>query len=194
MWHSFPSTQAILNHLLIFRLSLTLLLILQDVLTQSDPSHPPQYVLNDAQFDDHLTIDTTSGIFSGFTTHLSSPNPVNVWLGIPYAKTPIGSLRFRAPIPLIIKLNRSRSSDQLASPRRAWSFGNACPQTLSDEIPVPMSEDCLSLNLYRPSRPPQASLKPKPAQDHLALPVLVWIHGGGLSYGASSQYDGSSKL
>uniref|UniRef100_A0A8C6US26 Carboxylesterase 3 n=1 Tax=Neogobius melanostomus TaxID=47308 RepID=A0A8C6US26_9GOBI len=49
--------------------------------------------------------------------------------------------------------------------------------TLSD-----ISEDCLYLNVYTPESAMQGD----------KLPVMVWIHGGGLTVGAASHYDGSS--
>lgn len=131
-----------------------------------------------------LEINTTSGRFIGLSTHLETPHPVTCWLGIPYAEKPIGALRYKAPIPLI---DQSQFADEPL--QTAWDFGDACPQGPSPDIPVPISEDCLSLNIYRPTKPP----KPRTSQssDPL-LPILVWIHGGGLTYGASSQYDGSA--
>uniref|UniRef100_A0A3P9Q463 Carboxylesterase type B domain-containing protein n=1 Tax=Poecilia reticulata TaxID=8081 RepID=A0A3P9Q463_POERE len=45
-----------------------------------------------------------------------------------------------------------------------------------------VSEDCLYLNVYTPAE----------AAPEVKLPVMVWIHGGGLFVGAASQYDGSS--
>nr|XP_051687076.1 cocaine esterase-like [Oryctolagus cuniculus] len=47
---------------------------------------------------------------------------------------------------------------------------------------IPMSEDCLYLNIYSPAR----------AREGSDLPVMVWIHGGGLTMGMASMYDGSA--
>ncbi|KAL0154794.1 hypothetical protein M9458_049057, partial [Cirrhinus mrigala] len=50
------------------------------------------------------------------------------------------------------------------------------------DVEVPeVSEDCLYLNIYTPV---------KPGED-AKLPVMVWIHGGGLVLGSASLYDGS---
>ncbi|XP_058011658.1 inactive serine protease 54 [Ahaetulla prasina] len=109
---------------------------------------------------------------------------VEVFLGIPYAKSPIGSLRFSPP--------------QLAEPwtglRDATSYPPMClqdplvGQALSDafansgqRISLRIAEDCLYLNVYVPAQTPKAE----------PLPVMVWIHGGGLLLGAASTYDGS---
>ncbi|XP_040592574.1 acylcarnitine hydrolase-like isoform X2 [Mesocricetus auratus] len=47
--------------------------------------------------------------------------------------------------------------------------------------PISMSEDCLHLNIYAPAH----------AHEGSNLPVMVWIHGGGLVVGMASMYDGS---
>ncbi|KAH9077320.1 esterase 1 [Lactarius deliciosus] len=90
--------------------------------------------------------------------------------GIPFAEPPITSLRF-APPQLKLSLAPSRSFD-------ARSYGPSCLQLEND---ADMSEDCLTLNIFRPS-----------GIDSLAsLPVMVWIYGGGFLNGQSSIYDGS---
>ncbi|EDL87213.1 rCG64209, partial [Rattus norvegicus] len=49
-------------------------------------------------------------------------------------------------------------------------------------FPFSMSEDCLYLNIYAPDH----------AHEGSNLPVMVWIHGGGLVAGMASMYDGST--
>src|ERR1700722_19978773 len=98
--------------------------------------------------------------------------------GIPYAKPPVGDLRWREPQP----------PEHWSGVRECTRFGNACPQRIDpvmNSIPqmklnAPMSEDCLYLNVWAPAKPAGK------------LPVLVWIHGGGYTQGAASQplYDG----
>lgn len=88
--------------------------------------------------------------------------------GIPFAAPPVGALRWRAPQPVA----------GWSGVREAKSFGNACLQpparSAADALPVPLSEDCLYLNVWRPAR---ASAR---------LPVMVWIHGGSLVTGTAS--------
>ena len=101
---------------------------------------------------------------------------VESFKGIPFAAPPIGPLRWRAPQP--------------AAPwqgiRKADRFGNVCVPANDemDNFPArpPVSEDCLSLNVWRPAG---AAAK---------LPVLVWIHGGGLTAGSSAYpvYNGEA--
>ncbi|EJF67174.1 alpha/beta-hydrolase [Dichomitus squalens LYAD-421 SS1] len=112
---------------------------------------------------DPLVIHTPSGTFRGVAT----ANGTEQWLGIPFAQPPIGSLRFKAPVPFI---NRSTSIQD------ASTFGNACPQVPSTSLGAPQSEDCLFLNVFRPSN---VSTSEK-------IPVLFWIHGGAFMQGAAS--------
>lgn len=90
------------------------------------------------------------------------------FLGIPYAKPPVGLLRFSAPVP----------ADAWGGTLEATQFGDACPQQDPVLSPQQMqSENCLSLNVYTPA----AVTEP--------LPVMVFIHGGAFVSGGSSQYD-----
>ncbi|HYB13310.1 MAG TPA: carboxylesterase family protein [Myxococcota bacterium] len=108
----------------------------------------------------------------------------SAWLGIPYAKPPVGDLRWRAPQPLA----------PWSGVREALAFGAPCPQYASpfggvEEPPgTPVgSEDCLTLNVWTPRFPPGEV--PTGAKR---LPVMVWIHGGGNSYGRASFYEGGN--
>lgn len=101
------------------------------------------------------------------------------FLGIPYAAPPVGADRWREPQPVV----------PWQSARDASAFGPVCqqgvpapwgPYTAEFLAQPPMSEDCLTLNVWRP----------KGAAGK--LPVLVYIHGGGFGGGAGSLpiYDG----
>jgi len=97
-----------------------------------------------------------------------------VFKGIPYAKPPIGNLRWRPPEKV------KHWTDPLqVNERGASSFQNAelCADIGGgNPTPPPLSEDCLYLNVWTPN------LKDK---DQTALlPVMVWIHGGGYVIGA----------
>ncbi|QAY59055.1 carboxylesterase/lipase family protein [Microbacterium protaetiae] len=97
------------------------------------------------------------------------------FLGIPFAQAPVGALRFCAPVP----------PEPWTEVRDAVEYGATAQrgdpgQTLIPEPSVP-GEATLNVNVFTPA----------PGQD-AALPVLVWIHGGGYIAGspASPWYDG----
>jgi para-nitrobenzyl esterase len=62
---------------------------------------------------------------------------------------------------------------------QATQFVSRCTQLLNGVGPLAGSEDCLYLNVYVPDTDPPPH----------GFPVMVWIHGGGLAYGAGSDYD-----
>ncbi|KAJ7666219.1 sterol esterase [Mycena polygramma] len=93
-------------------------------------------------------------------------------LGIPFAKSPVGDLRFREPMAPV----------HVPGVRLVDKFGAACPQQTLAPIPGlnftgnygSISEDCLTINVL------------KPVQQSHDLPVLVWFHGGGFEIGDAS--------
>jgi len=118
-------------------------------------------------------VTTTSGTVRGRWRAGSA-----AFLGIPYAKAPVGDLRFAAPEP----------HEPWEGVREATAFG-ATPlrrdpgNTIIPEPAIP-GESTLNVNVYSPWPVPQDE----------TLPVLVYIHGGGYTAGspASPWYDGAA--
>ncbi|MBN8813581.1 MULTISPECIES: carboxylesterase/lipase family protein [unclassified Sphingomonas] len=102
---------------------------------------------------------------------------IRAFKGIPYAVPPVGGMRWRPPAPM----------QPWQGVRDARDFGPACVQSqsktpvsvYSPAAPLPVSEDCLTLNIWAPA-------------DAKKAPVFFWIHGGALSGGSSREpmYDG----
>ena len=118
-------------------------------------------------------VSTDGGLLAGVTDR-----GVEAFLGIPFAAPPVGELRWRPP----------RAAPPWSDVRWATRYGSDCEQT-----PLPydfaplrstLSEDCLYLNVWRPSG----------GNPGARLPVVFWIHGGGFMNGGSSAaaFDGGA--
>ncbi|KAK1836828.1 acetylcholinesterase [Podospora conica] len=121
-----------------------------------------------------LTVNTSSGIFTGFTDP-SLPDTYQ-WLGIPYAQPPTGTRRFMPPEKALWD-----------GAHTAQAYKPICLQDTGDKVGVywelvpeyqnrdAESEDCLYLNIWGPrTRLPGSPNK---------LPVIIWVVGGGFKEG-----------
>ncbi|KAL1140823.1 hypothetical protein AAG570_000751 [Ranatra chinensis] len=122
---------------------------------------------------DDLVITTNKGKVRGTTLSAPTGKYVDAWFGIPYAKKPIGNLRFRHPHPV----------DRWEHVLNATKPPNTCVQiidTVFGDFPgatmwnpnTQMSEDCLYINVVVP--------KPRPKN----AAVMVWVFGGGFYSGS----------
>jgi len=117
---------------------------------------------------------TAQGVVIG---EINAANNTQSWKGIPYAKPPVGELRWKEPQPL----------EKRAIPLKTVKFCAVCPQYVDhDRNPstpwvIQGDEDCLYLNVWRPNT------------EENNLPVFFWIHGGGnsIQWPPLSQTDGS---
>jgi para-nitrobenzyl esterase len=109
----------------------------------------------------------------------SKNGSVYCWKGVPYAKAPVGELRFQPPQP----------PEPWAGVRDATTFGAVAMQPAGllfggvlGRVTEPRSEDCLFLNIW------------SPGADGKKRPVMVWIHGGAFLFGSGSTpwYDGTA--
>lgn len=117
-----------------------------------------------------------TGIVEGFTR-----DGVNRWRSIPYARPPVGPLRFRAPRP----------PESWPGVRHCHAFAHCAPQQRRYTLTgigryQPMSEDCLTLNVVAP--------RDAAERDDAPLPVMVFVHGGAYMLGSSATpvYDGAA--
>ncbi len=100
------------------------------------------------------------------------------WRGIPYARPPVGDLRWRAP----------QAPVSWKGVRDATEPASRCVQAETTRHWVRTQniigdEDCLYLDIYRPART---------GWEREKLPVYVWIHGGSNNFGTAMQYDGGN--
>lgn len=117
---------------------------------------------NEVYYESRPVLETKNGKLQGVER-----NGMVMFKNIPYAAPPVGDLRWRPPQPV----------QNWIGLRDASKFGPACMQPLVDGLTnelVPGSEDCLHLNVFAP-------------KDAKNLPVMVWIHGGGLLTGSASE-------
>ena len=120
-----------------------------------------------------------SGLVAGLVEDSAAEDStVRVFRGVPYAAPPVGDLRWKPPQPVA----------PWQGVRQAVAFSDVCPQgpglaALTGEALPTLSEDCLYLNVWTPATGADAK-----------LPVMVWIHGGGLTLGWGHQrgYDGAN--
>jgi para-nitrobenzyl esterase len=147
--------------------------------TKSPQIFEPSIAMIDAQTapepDPSSLRDTQAGQLLGFADTYNT----QAWLGIPYAASPTGELRWRAP----------QAAKTWTGVREALQYGAACTQfwgILSgqdgEDGDLVGSEDCLSLNVWSPRLAPDELANKK-------IPVMFWIHGGGNDSGTANIYQ-----
>lgn len=113
-----------------------------------------------------------------------------VFLGIPYAAPPVGSLRWREPQPPLawtgVRDATRPGSSCVQNPAGIGTFIRPLAAAYGKSyniVPVSFSEDCLFLNIWAPNWPVKGP-----------LPVMVWVHGGSnrIGSGTEESYDGAA--
>ncbi len=120
---------------------------------------------------DGISVKVINGTFKGTVEE----NGIYTWKGIPYAKAPVGDLRWMAPEAV-------EADDGVYE---AVKFGYSCPQYEWTSEPASyneISEDCLTLNVWAAD----TETKDKP--------VMIYFHGGGYAWGGTSDplYNGKN--
>lgn len=127
-----------------------------------------------------VSLTTTLGQVTGVRRAAGGDKMVDIFYSIPFAKPPVGELRFRPPLQ---PDPWTGSLDGTGKPNSCWqaidtSFGRF-PGVEMWNPNTPMSEDCLYLNVWRPACIENCSqAKPKS--------ILVWFYGGGFFSGTTT--------
>ena len=121
------------------------------------------------------TVTTRLGKVAGA---ISDAPTVAAFKGIPYAEPPTHQRRWQPPVP------KAAWSPAMLN---ATTFGTVCIQ--GSHVDNGFGEDCLFLNVYSPlaALPAESGAATNAAKG---LPVMLWIHGGSYTSGASNQYPG----
>jgi para-nitrobenzyl esterase len=118
---------------------------------------------------------TTVKTLYGKVAGADAGNDSWVWKGLPYAKPPVGQLRWKAP----------QDPEPWRGVRYSTDKFTPAIQPVMSKVWIPAnqitgSEDCLYVNVFRPKSIGQN------------LPVYIWIHGGSNYFGGAQNYDGST--
>ncbi|XP_042205829.1 juvenile hormone esterase-like isoform X1 [Homarus americanus] len=137
---------------------------------------PPTHSIEDSSLREgnEPQVRLHSGLVSGMWDRAQKGRIYYSFLGIPYAKPPLGLLRFKDPVP----------AEPWQGVRDGTKYPSCCPS-----VPVGVQrhgnrgiqgqEDCLYINVFTP--PLQKSQK--------KLPVMVYIHGGSFLAGGAKHYQ-----
>ncbi|KAL7291989.1 hypothetical protein TKK_0014275 [Trichogramma kaykai] len=143
--------------------------------------------IDDEYLDDPTYVETMSGPMRGSAKSILD-REVHTYLGVPFAKPPVGKLRFRKPEPL----------EPWRGVLNATRMPNSCIQERYDYFPgfegeemwnpnTNVSEDCLYMNIWVPRR---IRLRHKnganPEEERRGVPILVWVYGGGYMTGTAT--------
>ena len=121
---------------------------------------------------DDNSVSTSSGVVQGV-----EKRNIIIYEDIPYAKPPVGYLRWKAPRRITVPVEIAPKENNFCI-QRPSNLGGA-----DGEGPYVGTEDCLYLDITVPKK-----------QNEKNLPVMFWIHGGGNTSGLKDLYDFSKMV
>jgi para-nitrobenzyl esterase len=126
---------------------------------------------------EEAVVKIESGELAGTVDH-----DVIRFLGVPYAAPPVGERRWAAPQAALPWSGRRAAKAQGPGCMQAITPDGFGPWTREYVAPPPVSEDCLTLDIWAPAH-----------HDAGPLPVMLWIHGGAFVSGSNAVpiYDGT---
>lgn len=141
---------------------------------------------NNHGHEDGPVVETTSGFLRGLSRTVLD-REVHVFYGVPFAKPPIGPLRFRKPLPI----------ESWHGMLNATTLPNSCHQERYEYFPgfegeemwnpnTNISEDCLYLNIWVPQKIRIRHKNVVPPASDEGMAMLVWIYGGGFMSGTAT--------
>ena len=174
--HPLPPQQTTMHSTKLARwLSAALVALATTGVVAASPSGPGCSPGRTKQF---LTVKTTNGPITGHAAPETSSTCVIEYLGIPFAKPPLGDLRFAAPQPIDTESAFTAANfgfDCPLSPSKAVAYPGFTPQAqriinyFASGAGMPQSEDCLTLNIWSKATPKAVATK---------KPVIVFFYGG----------------
>ncbi|KAJ6585081.1 alpha beta-hydrolase [Mycena capillaripes] len=131
------------------------------------------------------TVESTAPVvdlgYAQYQGVVDSSLNITAFRGIRYAAPPTGQLRWQAPAPPSkVEGIQQAINDPPQCFQGAFGASLTNPLTPRD---VEQTEDCLFLSVYSPA-----------LNSTVALPTIVWIHGGGYALGSASQYNGADLV
>ncbi|KAF7361464.1 Carboxylic ester hydrolase [Mycena sanguinolenta] len=139
-----------------------------------------------------VVVGTTSGLLHGTETNGREvptyavlpeliPLAVSIFKGVRFGQAPTGSMRWEPPVAFTSTASQDASVLGPACVQQFPFVGAAINEKIFNTPPAPEDEDCLFLNVWAPS-------------NARALPVVIWIYGGALTFGTAwtPEYDGAS--
>ncbi|XP_069802324.1 fatty acyl-CoA hydrolase precursor, medium chain-like [Dendropsophus ebraccatus] len=141
-------------------------------------------VLASEKQDSRPEVETQYGKLRGKTLSVKGTDRnVHAFYGVPFAKPPVGSLRFAAPEPPVAWSSTREASEYAPICLQDRDMMEQSSRNIKLKLALPrMSEDCLYLNIFTPAD----------REKEEKLPVMMFIHGGGLMLGAAVMFDGSA--